>query len=170
MKKFGYVASASAFASSHANAYRAPNWRPSTSPFVGENANAQIIEGEERSTHRATPVASLANKYEPILSKMNREKDKTPETKLYEWIFGTAEAKQHSSKRLRAVDGQMIVTNQKEDLFTAAFYMGGFQQMGAIIDTATDFVAIEGADCSTCNGETYDISTNVDRGQASIES
>ena len=42
--------------------------------------------------------------------------------------------------------------------------------MSAIIDTATDFTAVEGADCSVCNGETYDISTNVDRGQASIES
>ena len=82
---------------------------------------------------------------------MSREKDKTPETKLYEWIFGTAEAKQHSSKRLGAVDGQIIVSNQKEDLFTASFYMGGFQPMDAIIDTATDFVAIEGADCTSCN-------------------
>ena len=42
--------------------------------------------------------------------------------------------------------------------------------MSAIIDTATDFMAVEGADCNVCNGETYDISTNFDRGQATIES
>ena len=47
----------------------------------------------------------------------------------------------------------MILDNgKKEDLFTATFYMGSKKEMQAIIDTATDFVAVEGASCTNCNG------------------
>jgi len=40
--------------------------------------------------------------------------------------------------------------------------------MQGIVDTATDIVAVEGADCTVCNGEVYDISGNLDNGKATI--
>jgi hypothetical protein len=42
-------------------------------PFTGEHADAQIIEGENRTTHRATPIAGNANKYSSIISNLNKE-------------------------------------------------------------------------------------------------
>ena len=164
MQKFGFLAAAAM--SQGVDAFRA-------TPFSGEHANAQIIEGEGRSTHRATPVADKANKYGSIISQLNKEKYKSPETKLYEKIFGAEEeTPQRSNRHFRLGAQQAIVTNQKEDLFTTAFYMGGKQQMSAIVDTATDLVAVEGASCTFCTftGETYDIEGNLDNGKATLES
>lgn len=61
------------------------------------------------------------------------------------------------------------MSNVEEDLFTAKFFMGGKKEMNAIIDTATDFVAVEGKGCSNCNWHTYDIQSNVNAGTASVE-
>ena len=40
--------------------------------------------------------------------------------------------------------------------------------MGAVVDTATDMVAVEGEDCAYCTftGDTYNIEGNVDNGSA----
>ena len=96
---------------------------------------------------------------------MNKEPYKSPETKLYEAIFGAAE-QEAPRKRLGAQ--QAIVTNEKEDLFTTAFYMGGKLPMQAIVDTGTDFNAVNGANCASC-GSTYDIEGNLDSGKATLE-
>lgn len=146
MQKFGFLAAAAM--SQGVDAYRMSN-----TPFSGEHAGAHIIEGEGRSTHRATPVADTANKYGSIISQINKEKYKSPETRLYEKIFGAEEeTPQRSNRSFRLGAQQAIVTNQKEDLFTTAFYMGGKQQMEAIVDTATDLVAVKGASCTNCSG------------------
>ena len=42
--------------------------------------------------------------------------------------------------------------------------------MAAIIDTATDLVAVEGSDCLRCQSRTYDIKENIDSGIATVES
>ena len=166
MQKIGVIA-ASAIAMG-ADAYRMQSMN--NSPFVGEHANADIIERENGSTHRAQPIADSGNKYGSIVSKINKEPYKTPATRLYEKVFGEPEEKSQRksvSKRLGA--SQAVVTNSKDDLFTAAFYMGGKQQMNAIIDTATDLVAVEGFPCDNCNGDVYDISGNIDSGKATLE-
>ena len=98
-------------------------------PFSGEHANSQIIEFENRSTHLSTPVVDSINKYDAILSKVNKEPYKSPETRLYEKIFGVAEEAPERNTRKRLGAQQAIVSNQKKDLFTAAFYMGGFDPM-----------------------------------------
>jgi hypothetical protein len=86
MQKIGVVA-ATALATG-AEAYRTNHM--SSSPFEGEHASKDIIEGENRSTHRAMPVASN-NKYESLISKINKKAYTTPATRLYESIFGEAE-------------------------------------------------------------------------------
>jgi hypothetical protein len=79
--------------------------RMSSSPFEGEHANTDIIEGENRSTHRAMPV-SASNKYESLISKLNKKPYTTPATRLYESIFGEPEedtkTTRKQSKRLGA--------------------------------------------------------------------
>ena len=41
--------------------------------------------------------------------------------------------------------------------------------MYGIIDSATNLVAVQGADCEDCEGQTYDISSSVESGTARIE-
>ena len=57
MQKVGVLASA--VLSIGAEAFKA-NTMGRSSPFVGELADAMIIEGDNRSTHRATPVADVS--------------------------------------------------------------------------------------------------------------
>lgn len=46
--------------------------------------------------------------------------------------------------------------------------MGNKLEMKAIIDSATDLIAVEGADCDDCPGLKYDIDSSVDAGTADI--
>lgn len=96
MQKLGVLASS--VLATGTEAFRT-NSMFSNNPFVGENANAQIIEGETRSTHRATPVSITSGKYDSIVSKINRKAYKSPETKLYEAIFGEQEQSSNTSAR-----------------------------------------------------------------------
>lgn len=41
--------------------------------------------------------------------------------------------------------------------------------MNAIIDSATDLVAVQGLECNNCTGQQYDLLDNVLKGRASIE-
>ena len=52
---------------------------------------------------------------------------------------------------------QVVLSNTNEDVFSANFYMGGKQEMKAIIDNATDLIAVS---------DIYDISGNVENGSA----
>ena len=126
---------------------------------MGEYADAHVIEGEKRTTHRVYPVADHFRKYDSIISKdLNRKSEKSFTSKVSEFIFGTAE-EAHHSKRLGAM--QVIVTNPKQDLFSASVFMGGNQRMEMLIDTATDFVAVNGVDCAKCKESSiYDIESN----------
>ena len=40
-----------------------------SSPFVGEHANAYVIEGENRSTHRAMRTPDIIRKYDSLISR-----------------------------------------------------------------------------------------------------
>jgi len=49
------------------------------------------------------------------------------------------------------------------------FFMGtGQKQMYAVIDTGTDFVAVEGHECPDCKGATHDIRPGLETGDAGI--
>ena len=56
-----------------------------------------------------------------------------------------------------------------DDLFAMRFFIGKNQQpMFGILDTATEFVALEGHECQPCTQEVYDIRTSMDAGEAGI--
>ena len=42
--------------------------------------------------------------------------------------------------------------------------------MQAIVDTATDLVAIQGIDCTECTGDKYNITNGIENGVASLDS
>ena len=48
--------------------------------------------------------------------------------------------------------------------------MGKREMMDTVIDTATDMIAMQGAECRECSGETYDIQNNLSSGDATISS
>ena len=61
------------------------------------------------------------------------------------------------------------MTNPREDLFSASVFMGGNQRMEMLIDTATDFVAVNGIDCAQCKQSSiYDIESNYVNGIATL--
>ena len=57
----------------------------------------------------------------------------------------------------------MIWYKKDEDLFAAQFDMGIDEPLFAIIDNATDFIAVNGIDCEACDS-VYDITRNLDQG------
>ena len=60
---------------------------------------------------------------------------------------------QAASKTLDSVDGNM---------WTGEVYMGsGQEKVDLIFDTSSDWVAVEGSNCATCEAETYDPSTST---------
>ena len=44
--------------------------------------------------------------------------------------------------------------------------MGKLTKMDVVYDTGSDWLVVEGSDCSTCEGNTYDISVSLDSGEA----
>lgn len=40
--------------------------------------------------------------------------------------------------------------------------MGKFSKMDVIYDTGSDWLVVEGANCETCEGNTYDIDPSID--------
>ena len=39
-------------------------------------------------------------------------------------------------------------------------YMGSFYPIDVIFDTGSDYLVVEGSDCTNCEGNTYDITTS----------
>ena len=46
--------------------------------------------------------------------------------------------------------------------------MGQLSKMDVIYDTGSDWLVIEGSDCSTCEGNTYNIGPSLDTGTAAV--
>ena len=95
----------------------------------------------------------------------------TRRTAEYEWqaarwqdkvlmtLFGSPYPAEES-KRLRqsgSADYSSIFTSWSELQWTIEIYMGMFFKMDMILDTASDWLLVEGAACTNCNGNTYDI-------------
>lgn len=81
-----------------------------------------------------------------------------------------ARTNKNHSKRLRAKSiTQEIIQNQDNPLlFTSQFNVGNRQKMDFILDTATDFIAVQSEDCTSCNNYRYDISFNVNEQLATV--
>ena len=51
-------------------------------------------------------------------------------------------------------------------MWTGEIYMGKLAKMDVVYDTGSDWLVVEGSDCTNCEGNTYDIGPSVDAGQA----
>ena len=63
-------------------------------------------------------------------------------------------------------DHASVLTNRDGLLWTIEIYMGKFFKMDLILDTASDWLVVEGENCDTCEGNKYDIGPNLDSGDA----
>lgn len=51
-------------------------------------------------------------------------------------------------------------------MWTGEIYMGKLTKMDIVYDTGSDWLVVEGSDCSNCEGNTYDIESSIDSGEA----
>ena len=74
--------------------------------------------------------------------------------------------KHHDNNVKLKADFYSTYKNWNDLQWTIEIYMGVFYRMDLLVDTASDWVVVEGADCSTCDGNKYDISASLDDGSA----
>ena len=51
-------------------------------------------------------------------------------------------------------------------MWTGEIYMGKITKMDVVYDTGSDWLVVEGSQCSNCEGNTYDIQPSLDSGEA----
>ena len=69
------------------------------------------------------------------------------------------------SKRLRgSEDGNFPIILDSTDGFvlTGEIYMGRLAKMDVIYDTGSDWLIVEGSDCTNCEGNTYNIGPSLE--------
>ena len=47
-------------------------------------------------------------------------------------------------------------------MWTGEIYMGMLTKMDIVYDTGSDWLVVEGSECTNCEGNTYDIGPSVD--------
>ena len=52
--------------------------------------------------------------------------------------------------------------------YAARFVMGGQKTMYALVDTATEVTAVNGVNCTSCNGDLYDPTFTIEDGVAFV--
>ena len=50
-------------------------------------------------------------------------------------------------------------------MWTGEIYMGKLTKMDIVYDTGSDWLVVEGSDCTNCEGNTYDIGPSLDSGE-----
>ena len=50
-------------------------------------------------------------------------------------------------------------------MWTGEIYMGKLTKMDVVYDTGSDWLVVEGSNCSNCEGNTYDIGPSIDTGE-----
>ena len=106
-------------------------------------------------------------------------------SKVSEALFGKSEsafeasARQFKESRNRKSEGHgkklgagvnfaTILKNQDGLMWTGEIYMGKLTKMDVVYDTGSDWLTVEGMDCSNCEGNTYDIGPSLDGGIATL--
>ena len=51
-------------------------------------------------------------------------------------------------------------------MWTGEIFMGKITKMDVVYDTGSDWLVVEGSECSNCEGNTYDIQPSLDSGEA----
>ena len=59
-----------------------------------------------------------------------------------------------------------MLKNTNGWMWTGEIYMGKLSKMDVVYDTGSDWLTIEGAPCTECQGNTYDIQPSLDSGIA----
>ena len=90
MQKFGTIAALALGAQAFKN----------STPFQGEHANADIIEQENRTTHRQKRTGKSVNKYESIINKDVYKKHQLYGDMVWERIMGQSEEKAKFEKAM----------------------------------------------------------------------
>ena len=69
------------------------------------------------------------------------------------------------SKRLKASEGgnfPIILDNSDGFVLTGEIYMGRLAKMDVIYDTGSDWLIVEGSECTNCEGNTYNIGPSLE--------
>ena len=155
-----------------------------THPFTGENASANMVErpdGEGLSM-RLQHAPAETNKYSAFVDTRMVIDGQEEVFSIFEFLwdsympsfdqFGldSFSSKGHSkyerqAKRGGKSHGHKLQAIQKDlrttdgtVMFGTLFFGSQFQELDLILDTGSDWLSIEGADCSNCLGSTYDSS------------
>ena len=70
------------------------------------------------------------------------------------------EDRKYSGKNHRLGDTKTPLVNLSGAMWTGPMYMGGNTLMDVVYDTGSDWLVVEGSNCSNCEGNTYDTSTS----------
>lgn len=157
-------------------------------PFVGEHANSNAVPHENGATVSMRLGAKPAP-YNKHRGHMTTDGLFEPELGFFESasesLFGKSEtdlqkkAKQFISrknlsrgtkKRLTQEDSingfPSILKNEDGFMWTGEIYMGKLSKMDVVYDTGSDWLVVEGSECSNCEGNTYDIEPSIEAGEA----
>ena len=164
--------------------------RVANHPFVGEHADASAVHNSDGTlSMRLGSKPATYNKHEKYTGMSSSGEQMFIEDKgLFEMISDAvlggpkqtdfhlrakADGQRRVARREGATNKRLGQANFSTDLkntdgfmWTGEIYMGRFSKMDVVYDTGSDWLTIEGADCATCEGNTYDIQPSVDSGQA----
>ena len=126
-------------------------------PFQGEHQDADYIEHEDRTTHRAMPFSLNLNKYAALADLTDYTPQKDPATQLWEYVFGLSEEEtlfkenledyissqtRRGRKRLGAIQTTVEDVSDNPDVFAAKIYPGQSTPLYAFLDTTTRAIGI----------------------------
>lgn len=137
---------------------------------MGEHKDARTIaHGNGRVTAKMQAKPTSYNKYESFIERKDLFKNRKAAAKaannkqsaFSEFLFGKQEPTKASkysgsSHRLGADITQELV-NLDGTMWTGPMYMGGTTLMDVVYDTGSDWLVVEGSNCSNCEGNTYNV-------------
>ena len=154
-------------------------------PFVGEHADASAVNhGNGTISSRLNAQKATFNKHADHISKNGEvfhHEEEGPISRMSHALFGKyessfekrvreyQESRKYSGKNKRLGAGAnfaTILNNADGFMWTGEIYMGKLSKMDVVYDTGSDWLTVEGADCTSCEGNTYDIGPSVDSGIA----
>lgn len=143
------------------------------SPFVGEHSEARTVQHENgRISSKLNHVKTSFNKYESLIVRDGLFKGREQQTLgkgasssswWSDFLFGKPEPERKygsQSHRLGAELTQDLV-NTSGSMWTGPIYMGGNTLMDVVFDTGSDWLVVEGSDCSNCEGNKYNIADST---------
>ena len=130
-------------------------------PFVGEHAGASAVQHDSGSVSmRLGAKKSSYNKHSSFVTKEGLfEPNRGFFGRISDTLFGSTvtDPSRGSHKKLGAANFATILTNANGYMWTGEIYMGKLTKMDMVYDTGSDWLVVEGATCSNCEGNKYDI-------------